>query len=97
VLKTTEYIDTTDSPGLGAAIAVLQTGTPYYYVVKSVAVDGDESVASAEVSARATALNSNVAGSMTNVDASINGCFIQTARGTTIWDFGRRIWDLYKD
>jgi hypothetical protein len=41
--------------------------------------------------------NSAVANSPAQGDASINGCFIQTAKGSTIWDLGRRIWDLYKD
>ena len=103
MLTATDYLDTAASPGLGAAVAPvagLQTGTPYYYVVKSVAADGDASVSSAEVSAVATSpvqTESTLSNTPFSGDVVSKACFIQTARDATIWDFGMRIGDLYKD
>ena len=96
VLTATAYLDTAASPGVGAAVAPaagLQTGTPYYYVVKSVAADGDASVSSAEVSATATSqvqTESTLSNIPLSGDVGSKACFIQTAEGSTIWD-------LYED
>jgi hypothetical protein len=93
VLTTTAYLDTTDSPGPGAAVAPvagLQTGTSYYYVVTSVAADGDASVSSAEVSATATSPVQTLSNTPLSGDVSSKGskgCFIQTARDASSVDW----------
>jgi len=80
LLTETGYLDTAQSSGIGTALAAasLQTDTPYYYVVKAVDADGDESVSSAEISAVAA---SPAPDTLINGNGRSKACFVQTAQG----------------